>query len=111
MFVDFDLVSMLHPTPGVYLPHLEVFGSESNELRAWLVRYTRSGESMACACDLVVRTAAGDVFVRDYERKPDGWWRDSDGFVAESLAALLPVEVRGLQLEHGSALDPIEVIA
>jgi len=111
MFVDFDLVSLLRPTPGVYLRRLEVFGREDAEYRAWLCRYTRSGESTPCACDLVVRASTGGVFVRDFERKADGWWRDSDGFVSESLAALLPAEVRSLELEQTTDLDPIEVIA
>ena len=111
MFVDIDLVSLLRPTPGVYLRRLEVFGRDNADFRAWLYRYTRPGESTPCACDLVVRASAGGVFVRDFERKADGWWRDSDGFVSESLAALLPAEVRSLELDHVTELDPIEVIA
>ncbi len=111
MFVDLELVSLLRPTPGIYHRFVEVFGRDNAEIRAWLYRYTRPGEPTPCACDLVVRTLAGDLFVRDFERKADGWWRDSDGFVSESLAALLPDEVRTLELQHVTELDSIEVTA
>lgn len=110
MFVDIDFESLLRPTPGIYRRRLEVFGREGSEFRAWLYRYTRANESSPCACDLVVRVATGDLFVRDYELKPDGMWQDSDGFVADSIAGLLPAEVRSLELDHTTDLDPIEVL-
>ena len=109
MFIDFDLVSVLRPSPGMYRRRLEIFGREDSEFRAWLYHYTRFGEPSPCALDLVVRAANGGLFVRDFERKPDGMWRDSDGFVSESFAALLPAEVRALQLAHATNLESIEV--
>ena len=111
MFVDIEFISVLCPTPGIYRRTLEVFGRDGSDFRAWLYRYTRSDEPSPCAFDLVVRAATGSLFVRDYERKPDGMWRDSDGFVSESFAALLPAEVQTLELDHTTELDPIEVLA
>jgi hypothetical protein len=111
MFVDIEFASLIRPSPGIYRRRLEVFGREGAAFRAWLYRYTRSDEPSPCACDLVVRASTGDLFVRDYELKPDGMWQDSDGFVAESIAGLLPAEVRTLELDHFTDLDPIEVLA
>jgi len=42
------------------------------------------------ACDLVVYTQAGDVYLHDFQLLKDGNWRNAFGLVAASLEALLP---------------------
>jgi hypothetical protein len=111
MLIDIDFESLNQPAPGVYASRLEVFGPSESALRAWLYSYTRVGDATPCACDLVVKSTPTGLFVRDFERKADGWWRDSDGNVAESLEALLPEEVRALRLEESVKLQSIEVKA
>ena len=106
-----DILSVNQATPGAYQAKLEVYGSGRADMRALLYSFTRAGEAAACACDLVVHASTGDIYARDYERRPDGHWRDSDGNVCESLAGLLPAEVRALQLEQTIDLQTIEVTA
>lgn len=106
-----DIISVNQAAPGAYRATLEVFGSERADFRALIYSFTRAGEATACACDLVVHALTGDVYARDFERRPDGYWRDSDGNVCESLAGLLPAEVRALQLEETIDLQTIEVTA
>ena len=109
MLIETEIASLNRPEPGTYVATLEVFGSRHAEFRALMYRYTRQGEATPCAYDLVVRAAGGPLFVRDFQRRPDGWWRDSDGHVAPTVAALLPAEVRSLGLERIIDLDLIEV--
>ena len=106
-----DIISVNRAAPGAYRATLEVFGSDRADFRALIYSFTRPGDAAACACDLVVHASTGDVYARDYERRPDGYWRDSDGNVCESLAGLLPAEVRALQLEETIDLQTIEVTA
>lgn len=106
-----DIVSVNQPSPGAYQAKLEVYASEGANLRALFYSFTRPGDAAACACDLVVHARSGDVYARDYERRPDGYWRDSDGNVCESLVELLPAEVRALKLEQTVDLQTIEVTA
>lgn len=104
-----NIVSVNKAAPGAYRGTLEVFGSERANFRALVYSFTRHGEVAACACDLVVQASTGDVYARDFERRPDGYWRDSDGNVCESLDGLLPAEVRALELEETIDLHTIEV--
>ena len=45
------------------------------------------------ACDVVIKTFAGEIFAHDYLLLDDGSWRDSFGEVAEELTALLPTSM------------------
>ena len=109
MLIELDSVNQA--SPGVYATQLKVFGSGRANFRALLYAYTRSGESSPCACDLIVHAASGEIFLRDFLRRPNGFWCDSDGNVADSLNQLLPSEIQYLQLEKVIELEPIEVTA
>jgi hypothetical protein len=106
-----DIASVNQAVPGAYRATLEVYGSRQADFRALIYRFTRDGDTAACACDLVVHAVTGHIFARDFERRTDGYWRDSDGNVCESLAGLFPAEIRGLQLEQTIDLKTIEVTA
>ena len=109
MFIEIESVNRV--APGSYAAKLLVYGSSEAEHRALVYSYTRTGDSSPCACDLVVHSAGEGVYVRDFERRLDGCWRDSDGNVSKSLNALLPAEVRTLLLEQVFDLRTIEVTA
>ena len=109
MLIEMDSLNRI--SPGRYTRRLRVFGSPLADYRALVFSYTRVGETSACAYDLVVRASTGEVYARDYELRTDGHWRDSDGNVANSPAALLPDEVRKLELERVIDLEAIEVTA
>jgi hypothetical protein len=55
--------------------------------------YSCPNDNELVACDLVVNTRKGEVYMHDFLRLKDGNWRSAFGDVATVLEALLPSTV------------------
>jgi hypothetical protein len=61
------------------------------------------------ACDLMVYTRSGEIYMHDFLLLNDGNWRNAFGSVAASLEALLPDIVLTAQLRKREAINEIYV--
>jgi hypothetical protein len=79
------------------------------ELKKILVfEYVCSESKKMVACDVVVKSAAGEIYVHDYFLLPDGNWRNSFGEVSETLTSLFPTELLNARCTQ---TEPIEEFA
>lgn len=61
------------------------------------------------ACDLVVYTQAGEIYLHDFLLLRDGNWRNAFGSVAASLEALLPEIVLTAKLRKREVIKEFSV--
>lgn len=112
MFVEIDIHSVnAAPAGCAYTGTVELYTCDERSLSALVYRFTRQGETEPSVCDLIVRDAAGALYVRDFLRQSDGRWRDSDGNLSTQLGALMPGEIRDLPLVTEADIPEFEVPA
>ena len=112
MFVEIEIHSVnAAPAGCAYTGKVELYSSPDRSLSALVYRFTREGETEPSVCDLIVRDAAGAMYVRDFLLLRDGRWRDSDGNFSIDLDALMPGEIHGLALATEANIPEFEVPA
>ena len=71
--------------------------------------YVCSESNKLVACDVVVKSAAGEIFVHDYLLLPDGNWRNSFGEVSETLTLLFPTELLNARCTQTEAIEEFTI--
>ncbi|HDR9762086.1 TPA: hypothetical protein QDC44_006319 [Burkholderia cepacia ATCC 25416] len=67
---------------------------------AFQFEYRREGDPTVIAIDMVFFGVDGTIRAADFLRMPDLGWRDNFGARSESIEALLPAEILGLNLSR-----------
>lgn len=75
------------------------FVSPASDSRATMVEICDVAQAELRGCDLIIVLKNSSVLFRDFGKMENGTWRDSNGLVGDSLAALLPAELADFQQE------------
>lgn len=84
--------------PGRYGVTCLTFVGMDRRESAFQFEYRREGDPTVIAIDMVFVGIDGTIRAADFLRMPDRAWRDNFGARSDSIEALLPAEILGLNL-------------